>query len=144
MAAWAMPCPIVPAPSTAIVLSFGPDILEVDWLAVDPALRRRDVIRELSRLVDRRDLQAVQESLVVRRRQPFVLLAFPLFVGQRVAERIEMLAGIHADLAVESPRRQRDALGHAVRFEHALVPAIDAGLAVADIPVAQHFVQRIA
>ncbi len=63
---------------------------------------------------------------------------------QLVAERIEMLAGIDADLAVELARRQRDALGHAVRFEDALVPAIDAGLAVADVPVAQHFVQGVA
>src|SRR5919205_822770 len=47
---------IVKMPSAAEVLSFCADIFEVDRLTIDAALRRRDVVGELSGLVDRRHL----------------------------------------------------------------------------------------
>ena len=122
----------------------GPHVLEIDRQPVDAALRRGDVVGELARLVDRLHLDAVQVGLVLGRRQPLVLAALPLLGGQRLAERVEVLAGVDADLAVEAARRQHDPIRHAVRLEHPLVPAIDAGLAVADVPVAQHLVQRVA
>ena len=54
-----------------------------------------------------------------------------------------MKAGIHADAAVELAVRQAQTIGHAVVLEDA-VPALDAGRAVADVPVAQHLVHRVA
>ena len=57
--------------------------------------------------------------------------------------RIEMRAGELADAAIELPIGQAQAIGQAVALED-LVPAIDAGLAVADVPVAQHLVHRVA
>ena len=60
-----------------------------------------------------------------------------------MAVGIEVDAGELADAAIELAIGQPQAIGDAVALED-LVPAIDAGLAVVDVPVAQHLVHRVA
>src|SRR6187402_2332067 len=88
-------------PRTCLTSLLSAHVLEVNWLAIDPALRRRDVVGELARLEDRLHLQAAQIVLVSARRQPFVLTPLPLLVGHQVARRIEAAAGVDADVAIE-------------------------------------------
>src|SRR6185295_17153346 len=95
-------------------LLFSPDVLEIDRLLIDASPRRRDVVRELAGLVDRLRHDAEKVLRVGWHREPLGLSPRPLVRAERHAVRIEMEAGIHADVAVEFPVRQPQAIRHAV------------------------------
>src|SRR5581483_10198976 len=86
----------IPTPKLS---GFSPDVLEINRQLIDPAARRRDVVRELPRLVHRLGHDAEQVFAVGRRGQPLVLARLPLLVGERHAVRIEMEPRVHADVA---------------------------------------------
>src|ERR1051326_8379764 len=78
---------------------FRPDVFEVDRLALDSALRRRDVVREPPDLVERRVHDAQEIFLVGRRWEPLVLAARPFPLRQHPAGRIDVHADELADAA---------------------------------------------
>src|SRR5438270_4991645 len=73
--------------------AFSPDVFEIARSAFDAALGRGDIVRELSRLVHGLGLDAEEVLAVLRVRQPLVLPAIPLRVGERLPDRIEVRRG---------------------------------------------------
>src|SRR5579862_4662319 len=120
-----------------------PHVLKVHRTSLHASRRWRDVVGELADLVDRAVHDGQQIRFVAGAGQPFVAAARPFFLGNHAARRIKFVAGELADTAIEFAIGQGESIRQAVALEN-LVPAIDARLAVADVPVAQHFVHGIA
>ena len=110
-------------------------------MSVDAADRRSNVVGELSRLVHRAGHDAQQVLTIGGSGEPIAFAAFPLSRRKRRAGRVVVQRREHADAAIELAIGQTQPLRHAVPLED-LVPALHAGLAVPDIPVAKHLVHR--
>src|SRR5262249_26427747 len=130
-----------PAPSGSSSLAL--DVLELDGPALDPAGRGREPVRHLAGLVDGRRHQALHVGLVRGGRQPLVLLALPLLLGDEIARGIEVEPTVEAHGAVEAAARQRELVREAGLLDGA-IPLVDAALRVLHILVAQHFVHGVA
>src|SRR5581483_4175650 len=100
-------------PSTDEEALIEADVLEVDRLAVDALLRRRNPVGELPALGHAARHQRLHVGVVLRARQPVMPPAVPFGFGQHVAVDADVMAGEFADLAVESlvrePQPERNA-----------------------------------
>src|SRR5206468_12663780 len=130
----------VRAPLGPPMWSFEPHVFEIDRLAVDPARRRRDPVREL-RARDDRLHQARDVLLILPARQPLRLLRLPLGFAHEPPVRSDARRRTAADHAMEPAMRQAQLDIDSVTLDH-LVPAVDATLAVGDVIVAEPLVQR--
>src|SRR5581483_1673953 len=117
-----------------------PDVLEVQWLAVDALGGRRDPSGHLARLVHCSHQLGVARAIFLGR-QPCAAARRELLGRQPVALWIVAGRGECADLAVESGMRKRQALAKAARGKLA-VPSRQPALAVLDVGVTQDRVHR--
>src|SRR5271168_903236 len=81
-------------------------VLEIQWLAVDPAYRRRDPIGEFPGFDHAPRHQRLHELVILRTGHPFILIVFPGFFRQNFAIGADEMPGEIADRAVESLVRQ--------------------------------------
>src|SRR5262249_4308337 len=121
-------------------LSVEPDVLVLERKPLDPAGGPGEPVRDLAGLAYS-TLQGGDERLVLGRRQPLPLAAVPLLLREKAAVRVERHVRVEADVAIEALARQAQPLAQS-RVGEALVPAVDAALAILDVGVAQDLVHR--
>ena len=111
-----------------------PHILKIDRLAVDPARRRCDPVREFARL-DHLSHQGIDVRVIFFVRHPLRTMRIPFGFVHDFAVRADVRTGETADRAMEADMRQRKAEGDPQLLRNT-VPSIEAALDFLDVVVA--------